>query len=436
MIIVAIVKKGIININRLLNLELSIPDYQRPYKWTEKNINQLFNDILQASQEGLSEYRIGTIVLHQHDDNRLDIVDGQQRTISLYLIYHVIDKITHLNVEKNNSQISKNYREVKRLYDSLTDEQRHNFKTYMKEQCRVILIIIDNEMEAFQFFDSQNSRGKALEAHDLLKAYHLREMRTDNEQIKINLIEKWESQYSSRLASLFRNYLYRIKTWIKQENTHSFNRDGVELFKGTQINHQFNYIQYHKAAHLFIEKFNNENNQELLGIDELIPFQIDQPILAGRRFFKFTLYYMNLRDKVEKIAIEWVPNSVSPKYTHEQTGTRYVRELFQLLLMYYYDRFGIDERNRLVERIFFTYSYQLRLINQAVYQKSINKYALGNNENLNHKLNFFKEIRNARTPSDIERIILDDINTEDITQKYKADEFSDLREKVGITTYD
>lgn len=30
--------------------------------------------------------------------------------------------------------------------------------------------------EAFQFFDSQNARGKALYPHDLLKAYHLREM--------------------------------------------------------------------------------------------------------------------------------------------------------------------------------------------------------------------------------------------------------------------
>ena len=32
--------------NLLLSLDqLSIPDYQRPYKWTEKNLNALVNDI-------------------------------------------------------------------------------------------------------------------------------------------------------------------------------------------------------------------------------------------------------------------------------------------------------------------------------------------------------------------------------------------------------
>src|SRR5699024_7078904 len=159
------------------------------------------------------------------------------------------------------------------------------------------------------------------------------------------------------------------------------------FFKGVPMNEQFNYIQYHKAAYLFIEKFNRDNTQELLAIDELIPFQIDQPILAGRRFFEFTLYYMNLKKKVEKIAIDMLPKSVSPKHTREQTGTRYVRELLQLLLLYFYDKFGIHNRNENIEKLFLKYSYQLRLINYAVYEQSINKYALGNNKQLNYKLN-------------------------------------------------
>ena len=30
-----------------LNLNLSIPNYQRPYKWTIKNVQQLIDDLLQ-----------------------------------------------------------------------------------------------------------------------------------------------------------------------------------------------------------------------------------------------------------------------------------------------------------------------------------------------------------------------------------------------------
>src|SRR5699024_9120145 len=243
------------------------------------------------------------------------------------------------------SNISKNYNEIKRLCSSLTSEDKRRLYNYMTKKCHVIIIEIDNEMEAFQFFDSQNARGKALEAHDLLKAYHLREMTADSEETKLKLIEKWEAQITSELANLFTGYLYKIKRWSNQGNAHYFNRDGIEMFKGVPLDQQYNFIQYHKAAYLFIEQFNRENHQELLGIDALIPFQIDQPLLAGRRFFEITNHYMNLKKEVKKIALEMLPESVSPNHAHEQVGTRYIRELFQCLLLYFYDRFGINNKN-------------------------------------------------------------------------------------------
>ncbi|MFC4387846.1 DUF262 domain-containing protein [Gracilibacillus marinus] len=428
----SISKKDIISVENLLKLNLSIPDYQRPYKWTVRNINQLFNDILEAYRDNLSEYRIGTIVIHKHKDKRRDIVDGQQRTISLHLINDVLQNSSGLSIPKNKSNISKNYNEIKRLCSSLTSEDKRRLYDYMTKKCHVIIIEIDNEMEAFQFFDSQNARGKALEAHDLLKAYHLREMTADSEETKLKLIEKWEAQITSELANLFTGYLYKIKTWSNQGNAHYFNRDGIEMFKGVPLDQQFNFIQYHKAAYLFIEQFNRENHQELLGIDALIPFQIDQPLLAGRRFFESTYHYMYLKREVEKIALEMLPESVSPNNGHEQVGTRYIRELFQCLLLYFYDRFGINNKNPNIEQLFFKYCYQLRCINQAVYEKSINKYALGRNEYLNNKLNLFTAIRDARSPRDIEMIEIDDITFEDIAVKYQKKSFDKLRQAIGV----
>jgi uncharacterized protein with ParB-like and HNH nuclease domain len=40
-------KHGIVSVKELLSLEkIQIPEYQRPYKWTIKNVNQLIDDIL------------------------------------------------------------------------------------------------------------------------------------------------------------------------------------------------------------------------------------------------------------------------------------------------------------------------------------------------------------------------------------------------------
>ena len=65
----------------IFHLNISIPDYQRIYCWEEKNVRRLLDDILNA--EGA--YRMGAIILHHHD-NVFDIIDGQQRLVTLSLI--------------------------------------------------------------------------------------------------------------------------------------------------------------------------------------------------------------------------------------------------------------------------------------------------------------------------------------------------------------
>ena len=75
----------IITVSKLLSeKDLSIPDYQRPYKWTAQNVMSLFDDIRMHSDK--PAYRLGTVVLHNNTEKSvLDIVDGQQRTLTLML---------------------------------------------------------------------------------------------------------------------------------------------------------------------------------------------------------------------------------------------------------------------------------------------------------------------------------------------------------------
>jgi uncharacterized protein with ParB-like and HNH nuclease domain len=85
---------AIISVSEMLSPDslkyVVIPPYQRPYKWTQKNVMALFQD-LQTHQDK-SAYRLGSVVFHQQstvDDSAitpLDIVDGQQRTLTLLLV--------------------------------------------------------------------------------------------------------------------------------------------------------------------------------------------------------------------------------------------------------------------------------------------------------------------------------------------------------------
>lgn len=94
-------KPRIINVIDLLtNENLRIPSYQRPYKWTVKNVNQLIDDIITHKEK--SEYRLGTLVVH-HNNQVFDIVDGQQRTVTLALIAYAIPQKESKTIEEKIS---------------------------------------------------------------------------------------------------------------------------------------------------------------------------------------------------------------------------------------------------------------------------------------------------------------------------------------------
>lgn len=74
----------------LMGRKLSIPSYQRPYRWNTKNVRQLLDDILSNKNAGKDRYRIGSVILHKNGDN-YDIVDGQQRITTLLLLAKAMD---------------------------------------------------------------------------------------------------------------------------------------------------------------------------------------------------------------------------------------------------------------------------------------------------------------------------------------------------------
>lgn len=65
-----------------------VPDYQREYVWTDKEVYQLLDDINEQIDDGSTrEYFIGTILVSPNDQRgQYDVIDGQQRLTTFYLL--------------------------------------------------------------------------------------------------------------------------------------------------------------------------------------------------------------------------------------------------------------------------------------------------------------------------------------------------------------
>lgn len=69
-----------------------VPEYQRPYEWTEEQVDTLFDDLWEfsSSEKGDSEdYFLGCIVFFENE-GEYEIIDGQQRLTSLFLFLRAI----------------------------------------------------------------------------------------------------------------------------------------------------------------------------------------------------------------------------------------------------------------------------------------------------------------------------------------------------------
>ena len=72
-----------------------IPDYQRKYEWGKDEIDMLFDDLSEFTRAVMKNksddtYFLGTIVSYINDDKKREIIDGQQRIVSLLLLLRAI----------------------------------------------------------------------------------------------------------------------------------------------------------------------------------------------------------------------------------------------------------------------------------------------------------------------------------------------------------
>lgn len=79
-----------------------IPRYQRPYKWENEQVEQLWDDIYNAYDENINSYFLGSIITAK-DGNSIDIIDGQQRMTTLVILFCVLkDMFPKINLDSDD----------------------------------------------------------------------------------------------------------------------------------------------------------------------------------------------------------------------------------------------------------------------------------------------------------------------------------------------
>lgn len=212
-----------------------IPDYQRPYAWGENECRTLWEDIFSFAipDEGKtefdsnSEYFLGPIVTFMNDNDKMEVIDGQQRLTTLMLLLrafyskfgHMQDKAsvsTKQNIEKclwktdefgepdvtelkidsevatdndkneflnilrtgvADKEMKSKYACNFRFFQESIDDFLHKYPTYfaylptrIMNNCILLPIEAESQDTALSIFSTLNDRGKPLSDADIFKA--------------------------------------------------------------------------------------------------------------------------------------------------------------------------------------------------------------------------------------------------------------------------
>lgn len=116
--------------NVVVPLKVNIPYYQRPYRWDEIRITNLIDDFYKNKNDinngtKNAEYFVGSVVLVQDSKiaNKFDIIDGQQRVTTVFLLNYLRFLLQRAYIEEllsvKSSNIDGPLRDLERFYGDM-----------------------------------------------------------------------------------------------------------------------------------------------------------------------------------------------------------------------------------------------------------------------------------------------------------------------------
>lgn len=318
-------------LDELFHKPLCIPDYQRIYCWEEENVRRLWQDILKLTDK--KPYHMGAIILHEKGEHvEMNVVDGQQRLVTLSLILHLLDSDfksplfnQKFQSEKAAQYVAYNYFLINQYLHSYLlkyeETKREGKKLSLKNLIlkqltfSVLTLSGDNLDLAYTFFSNQNSKGLSLTDYNLLKAHHLRFI--PNEEQSIEVASHWDALLSTQSSNVEENvartlglFLFRLRKWRRKQ---LWDED-----KKYRVKAEFEAAPTMPQIPAFGEQFNYYES-----------------IQGGAHFFAYTEKFVHLYKKFKEEKVY----QLLEEHLSYNSHWRY-KDIIQTMLFAYYVKFG------------------------------------------------------------------------------------------------
>ncbi len=260
-----------------------IPEYQRPYVWDKDQVLELLDDVMQARNSNPeSQYFLGSMVLQKKDKQdgttnyiEYDLLDGQQRLTTLFLITAVVRDLTpstntsrlktcyetiyqmanpddniperlrvvfdireqvkdfinefvktegatnkeeDLKLKVNDNEEDISIRNMSKAILNIREFFKTNsiddFFPYLRSNVLMIYVCAEDLEDAFRLFTIMNSRGVKLRNSDILKAENLGKVKDNTKRLE--LAKKWE-ETESYFAEDFDAFLSHLRTILVKQ---------------------------------------------------------------------------------------------------------------------------------------------------------------------------------------------------------------------------
>ena len=139
--------------NRGTSILYKIPIYQRNYAWEREEIRALINDVYDSMTK--SVYYIGTLVTYKRDENIYEVIDGQQRLTTIYIILKALGIETignHLTYSAR--KISATTIEKMPKFSEEKDQGIVDGFNYAKEALKNIVVEDESKLDAGRIVDA------------------------------------------------------------------------------------------------------------------------------------------------------------------------------------------------------------------------------------------------------------------------------------------
>lgn len=290
-----------------------IPAYQRPYEWKYSQIDKVLEEIFSLADNEASkeEYAfLGSLQFNINENEEKEIIDGQQRLTTLFLIIEAIKNTNNSEQEKiviyeNKKELCIGNCTIRYKNNIKSDKFQENYKYICsklnnKKICvddfieRIIFVQIITEKTSLErmlrIFTTMNMEGLPLQSEDVFKTKYADLFNKDSEKVLEILNNKYQEIYNynneSRntelseydLADVFKFFIMRElevgkgPTGMKQ-NAISFFVEKMDLLKEKKEYISVNRVKEIADTILVTQKIiDNQNDKIFESDDQLIWF--------------------------------------------------------------------------------------------------------------------------------------------------------------------